>query len=42
MRLLNKLFHDVDSIQTTFNEDTEGVGGEQIVISDTEETTKEE
>ena len=42
MSLFKRLFYnDLDSVQTTFNEDTEGVGGEPIVISNTEETTKE-
>lgn len=42
MSLLKRLFYnDTESIQTTFNEDTEGVGGEIDVISSTEETTKE-
>ena len=44
MNILKKLFKkDIESIQTTFNEDAEGVGGElENVISSTEETTKEE
>lgn len=43
MSLLKKLFYnDTTSVQTTVNEDTEGVGGEQIVISDTDEATSEE
>lgn len=43
MSLLKRLFYnDTESVQTTFNEDAEGVGGEvENVISSTEETTKE-
>lgn len=41
MSLLKRLFYnDTESVQTTFNEDAEGVGGE-IDVSSTEETTKE-
>lgn len=41
MSILSKLFHrDIESIQNTFNEDNEGVGGEiENVISSTEEIT---
>lgn len=41
MNILKRLFHkDIDTIQTTFNEDSEGIGGEvENVISSTEETT---
>lgn len=41
MSLLKRLFYnDTESIQTTFNEDSEGVGGEvENVISNTEEIT---
>lgn len=43
MSLLKKLFYnDTESVQDTFNEDSEGVGGEvENVISGTEETTNE-
>ena len=41
MNILKRLFKkDTESIQTTFNEDSEGIGGEEYVSS-TEETTKE-
>lgn len=41
MSLLKRLFYnDTESVQTTFNEDAEGVGGE-IDVSNTKETTKE-
>lgn len=40
MSLLKRLFYnDTESVQTTFNEDAEGVGGE-IDVSNTEETTE--
>ncbi len=42
MNILRKLFHrDTESVQATFNEDSEGVGGE-IDVSSTKETTKKE
>lgn len=42
MSLLKRLFYnDTESVQTTFNEDSKGVGGE-VDVSNTEETTKEE
>ena len=43
MSLFSKLFYrDTTSIQDKVNEDVEGVGGEQVVISNTNETTNEE
>lgn len=43
MNIFKKLFKkDVDSIQTKVNEDSEGIGGEEYVISSTKDTTKEE
>lgn len=41
MKWLSKIFYkDVDSIQTTFNEDSEGIGGE-IDVSSTEKVAEE-
>ena len=43
MSLLKRLFYrDTTSVQDKVNEDTEGVGGEQVVISNTDETTNKE
>jgi len=43
MNIFKKLFKkDVDSTQTTFNEDSEGIGGEEYVVSSTKETTSKE
>ena len=44
MKILNKLYsiiYDTKSIQTNFNEDEIGIGGE-IDVSNTKDTTKEE
>lgn len=43
MNILRKIFKkDVDSIQTKVNEDSEGIGGEEYVVSSTKETTCKE
>lgn len=46
MKILNKLYsiiYDTKSIQTNFNDDEIGIGGEsENVIPNTENTTKEE
>lgn len=43
MGLLKRLFYrDTISVQDKVNEDVEGVGGEQVDISNTDEITNEE
>lgn len=43
MSLFKKLFYnDTTSVQDKVNEDTDGVGGEKIEFSDTDETTNKE
>ena len=43
MSLFKKLFYnDTTSVQDKVNEDAEGIGGEQVDISNTENITEEE